>query len=60
MEQDQFDQVSRLRARQRRRIAPALTSRGQGVCFTQSVDNSASFHNQRWRVSVRLASSLDR
>ena len=39
MEQDQFDQIARLRARQRRRIAPDLTPLGQGVCFTQSIHN---------------------
>jgi hypothetical protein len=57
MEQDQFDQIGRLRARQRRRFALDLTPLGQRVCYTESFDNSASFHNQCWRLSARLASN---
>jgi len=35
MEQDQFDQITRLHAQRRRRIAPLLTTRCSGVCYMQ-------------------------
>jgi hypothetical protein len=60
MEQDQFDLIARLRARQRRRIAPALTSLGQGVCYAQPIHNKHFFTIGSWGLGASFARGLDR
>jgi hypothetical protein len=60
MEQDQFDLIARLRARQRRRIAPALTSLEQGVCYAQPIHNKRCFTIGGWGLGVSFARGLDR
>jgi hypothetical protein len=57
MEQGQFDQIARLRARQGRRFAPLLTTRSSGVCFGQTSSTQLRFTNQRWRRTAILAFS---